>query len=202
MTEFGPGLFALAPEDAIRKAGSIGRPNYFIDVKVIDDDGNALGPNLPGEMLLKGPSMCSGYFNDPEATARVVDEEGWFHSGDIVQYDDEWYFTVVDRKKDMFISGGENVYPSEIEAVLYRHPAVQMCAVVGLPDPKWGEVGKACVVLKADQTISEDEMLAYLKDHLAAYKVPKSVTFMEALPLSSMGKILKRDLREQFAGSD
>jgi len=198
MTEFGPGLFALAPEDAIRKAGSIGRPNYFIDVKVVDDDGKPLGPNQPGEMLLKGPSMCSGYFNDPEATARVVDEDGWFHSGDIVQYDPEWYFTVVDRKKDMFISGGENVYPSEIEAVLYRHPAVQMCAVIGLLDPKWGEVGKACVVLKEDQIVGEDEMIAYLKEHLAAYKVPKSVTFMDALPLSSMGKILKRELREQF----
>ena len=202
MTEFGPGLFALAPEDAIRKAGSIGRPNYFIDVRVVDDSGNPLGPGELGELLLKGPSMCSGYFNDPEATALVVDEEGWFHTGDIVRYDDEWHFYVVDRKKDMFISGGENVYPSEIEAVLYRHPAVQMCAVIGVPDPKWGEVGKACVVLKQEQVVGEDEMLAYLKEHLAAYKVPKSVALMDALPLSSMGKILKRELRETFTKAD
>jgi len=104
----------------------------------------------------------------------------------------------VDRKKDMFISGGENIYPKEIEEVLYKHPAVHMCAVVGLPDPKWGEVGKACVVLKPGAVSSEEELIAYLKDHLAGYKVPKSVTIMDQLPISSMGKILKRELREVF----
>ncbi len=202
MTEFGPGLFALAPEDAIRKAGSIGRPNYFVDVRVVGDHGQPLGPGQPGELLLKGPSMCSGYYNNPEATAEVVDEDGWFHTGDVVVYDDEWYFTVVDRKKDMFISGGENVYPSEIEAVLYRHPATQMCAVIGLPDARWGEVGKACVVCKPGAEITEDEMLAYLKENLASYKVPKTVSFMDALPLSSMGKILKRELREMFVQAE
>jgi len=199
MTEYGPGLFALAPEDAIRKAGSIGRPNFFIDVRVVDEENNPLGPNQPGEMLLKGPSGCSGYWNNPEASAVVLDEDGWFHTGDIVEYDEEWYFFVRDRKKDMFISGGENVYPVEIENVLYKHPAVHMCAVIGLPNEKWGEVGKACIVLKPGQSATEEELMKLMRDNLAKYKVPKSLSFMDALPLSSMGKILKRELRDKFA---
>ena len=194
MTEFGPGLFALPSEDAIRKAGSIGRPNYFVDVRVVDADNNPLGPNQPGELLLKGPSGCSGYWNDPEAFAEVFDDDGWFHTGDIVEYDDGWYFTVRDRKKDMFISGGENIYPAEIENVLYKHPAVHMCAVIGIADERWGEVGKACVVLKPGQSAGEEELIDFLKNNLAGYKVPKSVTFYDALPLSGMGKILKREL--------
>jgi fatty-acyl-CoA synthase len=195
MTEFGPGLFALPPEDAIRKAGSIGRPNYFVDVRVVDDDNQPLGPNQPGELVLKGPSRSSGYWNNPEAYAAVLDADGWFHTGDIVRYDEEWYFYVVDRKKDMFISGGENVYPAEIEAVLYRHPAVHMCAVVGTPDRKWGEVGKAFVVLRSGATATAQELLDFMAGHLARYKVPKSVEFRSELPLSGMGKILRRELR-------
>jgi pimeloyl-ACP methyl ester carboxylesterase len=111
-------------------------------VRVVDDDNQPLGPNQPGELVLKGPSRSSGYWNNPEAYAAVLDADGWFHTGDIVRYDEEWYFYVVDRKKDMFISGGENVYPAEIEAVLYRHPAVHMCAVVGAPDPAMGRGGQ------------------------------------------------------------
>jgi fatty-acyl-CoA synthase len=197
MTEYGPGLFALPPEDAIRKAGSIGRPNFFIDVRVVDDDNRPLGPNQRGELVLKGPSGCSGYFGNPEASAAVIDEEGWFHTGDIVYYDEGWYFYVVDRKKDMFISGGENVYPAEIETALYRHPAVHMCAVVGVPDEKWGEVGKAYVVLKPGTTATEEELIAFMQEHLARYKVPKSVEFLSELPISGAGKILKRELRER-----
>ena len=195
MTEFGPGLFALPPEDAIRKAGSIGRPNFFVDVRVVDDENRPLGPHQPGELVLKGPSRSSGYWQNPEAYAAVLDADGWFHTGDIVRYDEDWYFYVVDRKKDMFISGGENVYPAEVEAALYRHPAVHMCAVVGVPDPKWGEVGKAFVVLKPDATATADDILAHLAAHLARYKVPKTVEFRSELPLSGMGKILRRDLR-------
>ena len=199
MTEFGPGIFALAPEDAIRKAGSIGRPNFYVDARVVDDDNVPLGPDQVGELVLKGPSYCSGYFEDAQATAAAVDDEGWFHTGDLAQYDEEWYFYIVDRKKDMFISGGENVYPVEIEAVLYKHPAVHMCAVVGVPDAKWGEVGKACVVLKPDAAgTTEEELLAFMRDHLARYKVPKSVAILPELPISSAGKILKRELRQRF----
>ncbi len=201
MTEFGPGLFALPPEDAIRKAGSIGRPNFFVDVRVVDDQNRPLGPNQEGELVLKGPSRCSGYYNNPEASAEVLDENGWFHTGDIVRYDEEWYFYVVDRVKDMFISGGENVYPVEIENVLYKHPAVHMCAVIGVPHEKWGEAGLACVVCKPDTTVDEAELLGYLAEHLARFKVPKRVAFLDSLPLSGMGKILKRELREQFMRS-
>jgi fatty-acyl-CoA synthase len=139
MTEFGPGIFALAPEDAMRKAGSIGRPNFFVDARIVDEDNRPLPPEQVGELVLKGPSYCAGYWQNEEASAAAVDGEGWFHTGDAAYHDEEWYFFVVDRIKDMFISGGENVYPAEIEAVLYRHPAVQMCAVVGTPDLKWGE---------------------------------------------------------------
>jgi fatty-acyl-CoA synthase len=196
MTEYGPGLFALPAEDAIRKAGSIGRPNYFIDVRVVDDDNQALGPNEVGELVLKGPSGCSGYWNNPEATAAVVDDEGWFHTGDMVYCDEEWYFYVVDRKKDMFISGGENVYPAEIEAVIYKHPAVHMCAVIGVPHEKWGEVGLACVVLKPGVSATEEELIAFMQDHLARFKVPKRVEFLTELPISAAGKILKRELQE------
>lgn len=199
MTEFGPGIFALAPEDAIRKAGSIGRPNFFVDAQIVDDGGRFLGPNEAGELVLKGPSYCSGYFNNPDATIDAVDERGFFHTGDVAQFDEEGYFFIVDRKKDMFISGGENVYPAEIEKIIYQHPAVHMCAVIGLPDPKWGEAGKACVVLKPNQTMTEAELLKFMSERLAKYKVPKSVTFMEALPISAAGKILKRELHDQFS---
>jgi len=200
MTEFGPGLFALAPEDAIRKAGSIGRPNFFVDARIVDDNNQPLGPHQVGELVLKGPSYCSGYFNDPKASAAVVDSEGWFHTGDLAKYDDEWYFYIVDRKKDMFISGGENVYPVEIEKILYQHPAVHMCAVIGVPDPKWGEVGKAIVVLKPGKHATEQELLDHCRANLAGYKVPKSIVFVDALPISSAGKILKRELKEKFSG--
>jgi fatty-acyl-CoA synthase len=196
MTEFGPGIFALAPEDAIRKAGSIGRPNFYVDARVVDDENKPLAPNEVGELTLKGPSMCSGYFGDPEATATMLDEDGWFHTGDLAQYDEEWYFFIVGRKKDMFISGGENVYPPEIEAALYEHPSVHMCAVIGVPDPTWGEVGVACVVLEPEVQATEEELLAFLRDRLAGYKVPKRVVFMDELPISGAGKVLKRELKE------
>ena len=197
MTEFGPGLFALAPEDAIRKAGSIGRPNFYIDARIVGPDNRPLGPNETGELVLKGPSIASGYFNNAAAWGEVIDEDGWFHTGDLARYDEDWYFFIVDRLKDMFISGGENVYPAEIEAALYRHPAVFQCAVVGVPDPKWGEVGKAFVVLKPDQTASAEALLAHLGDCLARYKIPRHVEFLTALPISAAGKVLRRELRER-----
>ncbi|NIM94681.1 MAG: AMP-binding protein [Anaerolineales bacterium] len=198
MTEFGPGIFALAPEDAVRKAGSIGRPNFFVDAMVVDEDGNQLEPNQVGELVLKGPSYCSGYFNNPEASSEAVDDEGWFHTGDLAKYDEEWYFYIIDRKKDMFISGGENVYPVEIEKALYTHPDVHMCAVIGVDHPKWGEVGKAFVVLNPGAALTEDELLAFLSDRLASFKVPKNVVFVDNLPISGAGKILKRELKERY----
>ena len=199
MTEFGPGIFSLASEDAIRKAGSIGRLNFFVDAQIVDDENNFLGHDRDGELVLKGPFFCSGYFNDPEATSAALDERGYFHTGDIALYDAEGYFYIVDRKKDMYISGGENVYPGEIEEVLYRLPSVYMCAVIGLSESQWGEVDKACVVLKSGITASEREVIEFMADRLTKYKVPKSVSFLEALPISAAGKILKRELRDQYS---
>ncbi|MAT98656.1 MAG: long-chain fatty acid--CoA ligase [Anaerolineaceae bacterium] len=199
MTEFGPGIFALAAEDAIRKAGSIGRPNFYVDARIVDDKNQPLGPNEIGELVLRGPSASSGYFNNPEATAEATDDDGWFHTGDLALYDEEWYFYIKDRKKDMFISGGENIYPAEIEKVLYGHPEVHMCAVVGLPDPKWGEVGLACVVLKPDSDCTAHELMRQMRDNLAPYKVPKRIEILPELPISGAGKILKRELQAQFS---
>ncbi len=194
MTEFGPGVFALAQEDAVRKAGSIGRPNFFVDAQIVDEYNHPVPHGQVGELVLRGPSMCSGYFNDPEASASVVDEDNWFHTGDLAMMDDQHYFTIVDRKKDMFISGGENIYPTEIEHVLYKHAAVEMCAVVGIPDDKWGELGKAFVVVKAGQKISEADLMAHMQHFLAGYKVPRLIEFRDRLPISAAGKILKREL--------
>jgi len=197
MTEFGPGLFALAPEDAIRKAGSIGRPNFYIDARIVDPDNRPLGPNQVGELVLKGPSIASGYFNNAAAWSDVIDQEGWFHTGDLARHDEDWYFYIVDRLKDMFISGGENVYPAEIEAALYKHPTVFQCAVVGIPDSKWGEVGKAFVVLRPNQTATAEALLTHLGNHLARYKIPHHIEFTTALPISAAGKVLRRELRER-----
>ncbi len=199
MTEFGPGIFALAPEDAIRKAGSIGRPNFYVEALIEAPNGEYLGPEEVGELVLKGPSFCSGYFNDAEATVQVIDERGFFHTGDLAKFDNEGYFFIVDRKKDMFISGGENIYPVEIEKALYEHPAVHMCSVVGVPHPKWGEAGVACVVLKPERSASEEELIEFLKGRLAGFKVPKKVVFLDDLPISGAGKILKRELKEQVS---
>ena len=201
MTEFGPGIFSLAAEDALRKAGSIGRPNFYVEAHVVDEDGKFLGPDQNGELVLKGPSICSGYFNDPLATASAVDAQGFFHTGDIARYDGEGYFYIIDRKKDMFISGGENVYPVEIENALYQHPAVLMCAVIGIEDERWGETGLACVVLKPGHTVSEEELIEFSRARLARFKVPCGVVFMDQLPVSAAGKILKRDLKEMFGNS-
>ncbi len=199
MTEFGPGIFSLAPEFAESKAGSIGRPNYFIDARIVDDDGRPVAHGEVGELVLKGPSASSGYFGNPDASAAAFDADGYFHTGDLARRDAEGFFYIVDRKKDMFISGGENVYPVEVEKVLYEHPAVLQCAVIAEPDPQWGEVGKAVVVLRAGSAASEAELLQHCRAHLARYKVPKSIAFLDAMPLSAAGKILKRELKAALA---
>jgi fatty-acyl-CoA synthase len=202
MTEFGPGLFSMGPEFAISKAGSIGRPNYFIDARLVDDDGREVPVGEVGELVLKGPSMCSGYFNDEAATKESIDAQGWFHTGDLARRDADGFFTIAGRKKDMFISGGENVYPLELESALYEHPAVQQCAVVGVPDAKWGEVGRAFVVLKPGTAATSEELLTHLRERVARFKVPKKVELMERLPVSPAGKILKRELREAAIAAD
>lgn len=201
MTEVGPGCFALDPKDAESKIGSIGTPNFFIDAKVVNPETNIeCGPNEAGELLLKGPTVTIGYWNRPELNAKLLDEEGYFRTGDLVRKDEEGYFFVLDRIKDMFISGGENVYPREIEKVLENHPSIIQAQIIGLPDEKWGEVGKALVVLKEGQIMSEDELISYCASKLAKFKVPKSVVFVDNFNdfISGAGKILKRELAKKY----
>lgn len=198
MTEFGPGVFSLASEDAERKAGSIGKSNFFVDARVVDLKSNhTVRAKEVGELVLRGPSAMTGYFENPKATKEVFDDENYLHTGDLAYIDEEGYFFIVDRLKDMFISGGENVFPAAIEEILYKHGAVSMCAVVGVDDEKWGQVGKAFVVLKKGKQVSEKDISEYLKNNLANYKVPKYVVFKENLPISGAGKILKTDLRKE-----
>ena len=201
MTEVGPGCFALDPWDAERKIGSIGTPNFFIDAKVINPEtGKDCEANDVGELLFRGPTVTIGYWNQSELNKTLLNEDGWFSTGDMVYFDDEGYYYVVDRVKDMFISGGENVYPREIENVLEEHPKIAQVQVIGVPDAKWGEVGLAIVVLKQDQAASEEEILSYCVGKLAKFKIPKSVRFADSFTpyISGAGKILKRRLREDF----
>lgn len=201
MTEVGPGCFALDSWDAERKIGSIGTPNFFIDAKVVHPDtGKECSANEAGELLFKGPSVTAGYWNRPELNRALLDEEGWFRTGDMVYFDDDGYFYVVDRVKDMFISGGENVYPREIEKVLETHPKIAQVQVIGVADSKWGEVGRAIVILKSGQQATADEIISFCGDKLAKFKIPKSVVFTDSFApyISGAGKILKRRLRDDF----
>lgn len=194
MTEVGPNLTSLHQDDAIRKKGSIGRPNFYVQIRIVDDQGNELPPDTPGELLLKGPMVTPGYWRNPEATAKTI-VDGWFHTGDMVRMDTEHYIYVVDRIKNMFISGGENVYPAEIERILLTHPAVSEAAVIGIPDEKWGEVGRAFIALKPGTACSDAELLEFCKARLAKFKVPKYFSFIEALPKNDTGKINRMALK-------
>lgn len=194
MTEFGPNALMLSAEDAKERAGSVGKPNYFVDARVLGDDGEEVLAGDVGELCLRGGGLFSGYFGLEESH---VDARGWFHTGDLARVDEHGFFHIAGRSKDMFISGGENVYPVEIEDVLYTHPAVAQCAVVGVHDERWGEVGRAFVVKKADATVDEETLLAHVRQRLAKYKVPKTLVLLDALPMSAAGKILKTALRER-----
>lgn len=197
LTEFGPNVFSLNEEDAIRKIGSIGFPNFYIDAKVVDNEGHELGSNQVGELVLRGPMIMQGYWNNEKATQETI-KDGWLHTGDLVRRDEEGYFYVVGRKKDMFISGGENVYPPEVEQILRSHPAVLEAAVIGVPDEKWGEVGKAFIVRQKPDLTAED-LLNHCAKNLAKFKIPKHFVFLAALPKGDSGKILKRQLMEPAA---
>lgn len=196
MTEVGPNLTSLHQHDAIRKKGSIGRPNYYVDIKIVDHLGKDVPANESGELLLKGPMVTPGYWRNESATQKAI-ENGWFHTGDMVRQDEEGYIYVVDRIKNMFISGGENVYPAEIERVLVQHPCVAEAAVIGIPDEKWGEVGRAFVVCKPGSYIQENDIIQHCQSLLAKYKIPKIITFLLELPKNDTGKINRMALKEK-----
>ena len=193
MTETSPGGTMLEAQDAIRKIGSAGKCLLHTEVKVVDDDGTELPWGEVGELLIRGPNITPGYWNNPEATEKSF-VDGWLRTGDAARFDDEGFIYIVDRWKDMYISGGENVYPAEVENVLYQLPEVAEAAIIGVPDERWGETGKAVVVLKADQQLTADDCL----ENLAKFKVPASVEFIDALPRNATGKVLKRTLRDQY----
>jgi fatty-acyl-CoA synthase len=183
LTEAAPNVLCLPPEDAVRKAGFAGKPYPFVDVR--------LSPE--GELQVRGPNVFAGYWRNPEATAAAF-EDGWLRTGDVAEQDDEGNFRIRGRLKDMYISGGENVYPAEVEGVLHEHPAVSDAAVVGVPDERWGERGVAFVVIRAGAEASGEDLRDWCGDRLARYKVPREVRFVEELPRSAMNKILKEEL--------
>jgi len=193
LTEVGPNCFSLHQDDAIRKKGSIGFPNFYIDAKIVKEDKTECTINEVGELWLKSPVVTHGYWRNDKATKGTI-TDGWFHTGDLVKQDEGGYFYVVDRKKNMYISGGENVFPSEIESYLYTNEKIKEVAVIGVEDEKWGEVGKAYIVLKDNQKLNEIEIKEFCLGNLAKYKIPKYVEFLSELPKSEAGKIDKKKL--------
>lgn len=194
LTETVSGDTFLDRDSIITKLGSVGRPCLFLDLDIWDEEGRSMPAGEPGEIVLRGPKVFKGYWRDPEATAKAF-AGGWFHTGDIGVRDADGYLFVVDRLKDMIVSGGENIAGSEVERVLYEHDAVLEAAVVGRPDERWGEVPVAFVVLRDGATAAGDELVEHCREQLARYKVPKAVTFLDALPRNPSGKVLKRELR-------
>ena len=197
MTETSPGGRALDAADVMRKIGSAGKALLHTEPKIIDDDGATLPWGEVGELLICGPNITPGYWNIAEATADSF-VDGWLKTGDAARFDDEGFIYIVDRWKDMYISGGENVYPAEVENVLYQLEQVAEAAIIGVPDERWGETGKAVLVLKPGQTLEADTVIGHCLANLAKFKVPSSVEFIEALPRNATGKVLKRTLRDQY----
>jgi len=179
------------------KLQSCGRPLPLIDFRIIDSDGNDVPEGEPGELLIRAPAIFAGYWNQPEATDKVLDD-GWYHSGDVARRDAEGLYYIIDRVKDMIVSGGENIYSAEVENVLSTHPEVAAVAVIGVPDERWGEAVKACIVRKLGCQVDEAQLIGYAREKLAGYKVPKSISFYEEFPLVPSGKISKKDLRAPF----
>ncbi|WP_028923381.1 acyl-CoA synthetase [Pseudonocardia acaciae] len=197
MTEASPGALYLVREASEAKAGTAGVPHFFTDVAVVDPDGRAVKPGEKGEVVVSGPNVMLGYWGRPDDTAAAM-AGGVFHSGDIATVDEGGYVSIAGRLKDMIISGGENVYPAEVEAALREHPDVADCAVIGVPDERWGEVGRAVVVARPGATPDGADLLGSLRGALAGYKIPKSVVFVDELPRSGAGKVLKNRLRERY----
>jgi acyl-CoA synthetase (AMP-forming)/AMP-acid ligase II len=195
MTETAPGATFLEARESTAHVGSAGLPVFFADVRCVRPDLTDAPPDEPGEVLVRGPNVTPGYWDDPQATRDAFAEGGWFRSGDIARVDADGHYHIVDRVKDMYISGGENVYPAEVESVLFEHPAIAEAAVVGVPDPKWGEVGRAFVVPLPDTALDPESVRAFLAPRLAKYKIPTYVEVVPVLPRTGSGKVRKADLR-------
>ena len=203
LTEVGVNCFAMSDEDSQRKAGSIGKPMMFTEAKLLDPKGDPVATNQVGglevgELCLRGPHVCRGYWNDPAATAKVLDRDGWFHTGDLARCDQDGFFYIAGRSKDMIISGGVNIYPAEIEKELLDHPAIGEVSVIGVADEKWGEVPVAFVALKSGAASNDRELIEFLRPRINKIKLPRQVIFMEVLPRNAYGKVLKLELQDRL----
>jgi acyl-CoA synthetase (AMP-forming)/AMP-acid ligase II len=202
MTETSGTIVTLDPEDHVPEGSprmrSVGTPLPGVEIRIIDADGATVPPRVVGEIATRSLKNMKGYWNKPDATTATIDAEGWLRTGDAGYLDEDGYLYIHDRVKDMIISGGENVYPAEVENAVYSHPKVADVAVIGVPDPKWGEAVKACVVVKPGETLTEAEVIAHARERVAGYKCPKSVDFIPALPRNASGKVLRRELRAPY----
>ncbi len=199
LTEVGTNCFSMTDEESVAKTGSVGKPIFHSQMRLVDADGNDVGIDETGELLIAGPHVCSGYWNNPEATAAAL-RDGWFYTGDMARRDADGFYSIVGRFKDMIISGGENVYAAEVEAVFCEHPAVAEAALIGRPDEQWGEVGVMVVVLQNGQTADAEALQAFCLSRLARYKVPKQIIFADSLPYSPYGKVIKEELKDRYIG--
>ena len=194
MTETGPTVFLIEEAAAVDKAGSVGRPQLLAEVRIVDVGGQDVAEGEAGELLVRGPGVTPGYWQRPDATADAIEPDGWLHTDDVARRDADGHYTIVDRWKDMYISGGENVFPAEVERVLDQHPRVAESAVVGVADDRWGEVGKAVIVPAGEDELDVDDLLSHCRAQLAGYKVPRHVELTDELPRNAAGKVLKREL--------
>jgi fatty-acyl-CoA synthase len=201
LTEVGPNCFSMTDEESVRKIGAVGKPIFHSQMRLVDPaTGQDVGVGQPGELWIKGPHVCRGYWRNPKATEESI-TDGWFHTGDMATCDEDGFYTIVGRYKDMIKSGGENIYAAEVENVFRDHPAVADAALIGIPDEKWGEIGLMLVILKPGLTATVDELLEFCRARLARFKVPKRVEFTDTFPYTPYGKVEKAKLREQHAVS-
>jgi len=209
-TETASTITALGPEDHVltgteeekekklKRLASIGKPMADVEMKVIDDDGNTLGPNEVGEILARGPRVMSGYWKDEEKTAKTIDKDGWIHTSDVGYVDEDGYYFLSGRSSDMIIRAGENISPEELENVIREHPKIEDVAVISVPDETWGEEPRAVVIPKKGEKPTEEEIMEYCRKHLASFKRPRTVVFVDELPRNPMGKLVKREIREKY----
>ena len=197
LTEVGPNCFSMTDAESVPKSGSVGKPIFHSQMRIVDEEGRERPVDEVGELLIRGPHVCSGYWNNPEATSQTI-RDGWLHTGDMARRDDDGFYYIAGRFKDMIISGGENIYAAEVEAAALEHPELAEAALIGQPDPKYGEVGLLVVVPVEGKTPTAESVLRVCRDHLARYKVPKTVVFTDALPYSPYGKVQKAELKRRF----
>ncbi len=199
LTEAGPNNFWLPDTYAATKPGTVGTPLFHVQTRIVNANGDVCGTDEVGELLIRGPHVVAGYWNNADASAGTI-VDGWLYTGDLARCDADGHYAIVGRSKDMIISGGENIYPAEVESTMLGHPAVAEAALIGVPDPRWSEVGRAIIVVRPGHILTDDELIQYVQSRLANYKVPKSVVLVEVLPKTGAGKVDKKLLQQEYGG--